>query len=203
MHLNHLKILFVSAEVSPFAKTGGLADVAGSLPFAIADAGNDVRIVMPKYKTIKTGMNYVADFPVRVGNRVETCIIREAGKSFGTGRNDKDITVYFTDNYHYYDRDNIYCYMDDAERFTFFCRAVLEMLPKINFQPDVIHCNDWHTGPICMLLREEYSMNPFYKGITSVYTIHNLEYQGNFPGNCPVFLFLFEFYDISLPGMFC
>ncbi|HOJ09965.1 MAG TPA: glycogen synthase GlgA [Clostridiales bacterium] len=171
-HKGKLKILYVSAEVSPFAKTGGLADVAGSLPKALAAGGNDVRVVMPGYKAIKSPMKYVVDFPVKMGDNVKTCIIRETEAS---------LPFYFVDSYDYFDRDGIYCHFDDAERFAFFCNSVLEMLPKINFQPDIIHCNDWHTGPICMLIKERYNNISFYSGISSVYTIHNLEYQGNFP----------------------
>lgn len=174
---NGLKILFVSAEVSPYAKTGGLADVAGSLPKALASMGNDVRIVMPRYKTINTGMNYVIDFPVKMDYKNETCIIREAGMKNKGGR---PLPVYFVDNYHYYDRDGVYGHFDDGERFSFLCRAVLEMLPRISFKPDVIHCNDWHTGPICMMLNEAYKNDSFYSNISTVFTVHNLQYQGHF-----------------------
>lgn len=173
-----LKILFVSAEVSPFAKTGGLADVAGSLPQILAAKGHDVRVVMPKYRSIQAGMSYVADFGVQMGNRVETCIVRE---TILHCKDEKDVVpVYFLDSYQYFDRDGIYCFHDDGDRFAFFCNAVLEMLPHINFQPDVIHCNDWHTGPICMLLKEKFNSNSYYEKIATVYTIHNLEYQGHF-----------------------
>lgn len=178
---SRLKILFVSAEVSPYAKTGGLADVAGSLPKALASMGNDVRIVMPRYKKIKNGMNYVTDFPVQLDYKKETCIVRETEMKFKDGAQNKSLPVYFIDSYHYFDRDGIYCYFDDADRFAFFCRAVLEMLPKISFKPDIIHCNDWHTGPVCMLLKEQYKKDSFFSNIAAVYTIHNLEYQGNFP----------------------
>ncbi len=178
---NKLKILFVSAEVSPFAKTGGLADVAGSLPQSLAAMGNDVRVVMPRYKTIKSGMSYVADFPVQIDYKKETCIVRETEVQFKEGNIDGIVPVYFIDNYNYFDRDGIYCYYDDAERFAFFCNSVLEMLPRISFKPDIIHCNDWHTGPICMLLGEKYRNSDFFKDIKTVFTIHNLEYQGHFP----------------------
>lgn len=177
---NKLKILFVSAEVSPFAKTGGLADVAGSLPKTLASMGNDVRVVMPRYKAIKSGMDYVTDFPVQMDSRKETCILRETELDYSDQGVKKGLPVYFVDNYNYYDRDGIYCHFDDADRFVFFCKAVLEMLPKISFQPDVIHCNDWHTGPICMLIKEAYGKQSFYSNIVTVYTIHNLEYQGHF-----------------------
>ncbi len=176
----NLKILFVSAEVSPYAKTGGLADVAGSLPQSLCAVGNDVRVVMPRYKSIKASMNYITDFPVEIGQKKETCIIRSAASDYRTKEENGKVQVYFIDNYHYYDREGIYCHYDDAERFAFFCRAVLEMLPRINFQPDIIHCNDWHTGPICMLLKEQYVKFPFYSNIATIYTIHNLEYQGHF-----------------------
>ncbi len=175
-----LKILFVSAEVSPFAKTGGLADVAGSLPKALAALGNDVRIAMPRYRMIKQSLSYAADFPVQMDSSVEACIIRETGADCRDGGEDKGLPVYFIDSYRYFDRDGIYCHFDDGDRFIFFCKAVLEMLPRINFQPDIIHCNDWHTGPVCMLLKEHYKKQSFYSGISTVYTVHNLEYQGNF-----------------------
>lgn len=176
----NLKILLVSAEVAPFAKTGGLADVAGSLPKALATMGNDVRIVMPKYKIINDTQT-LFDFPVQVGERKETAVLRQSTIEAEWGETEKTIPVYFIDNYHYFDREGIYCHPDDAERFAFFCCAVLEMLPRITFQPDIIHCNDWHSGPITMLLKEKYNDNPFYSHIASLYTIHNLQYQGIFP----------------------
>jgi starch synthase len=176
-----LKILFVSAEVTPFAKTGGLADVAGSLPQALVAMGNDVRVAMPRYKSIDCPMTYVTDFPVQVDYRKETCIVRETEVVLEEQGQQMHVPVYFLDNYHYYDRNGIYCHYDDGERFAFLCNAVMELLPKINFQPDIIHCNDWHVGPVCMILNEKYKSNPFYKNIKTVYTIHNLEYQGNFP----------------------
>jgi len=176
-----LKVLFVSAEVSPFAKVGGLADVAGSLPQALAAAGNDVRIAMPRYKSIEGNMGYIADFPVKMDWRNETCVVRKSDVDFNIDGKGKRLPVYFLDNYHYFYRDGIYCFHDDGERFAFFCNAVLGMLEAINFQPDIIHCNDWHTGPICMLLRELYKDDPFYGNISTVFTIHNLQYQGLFP----------------------
>ncbi|NJD04737.1 MAG: glycogen synthase [Ruminiclostridium sp.] len=192
-----LKILFVSAEVSPFAKTGGLADVAGSLPRALSNSGNDVRVVMPRYKSIKSTMHYVTDFSISMDNTKETCIVRDTEIEYKNGEEIKGLPVYFIDSYRYFDRDGIYCHPDDGDRFIFFCKAVLEMLLKINFQPDVIHCNDWHTGPICMLLEEYYRKQSFYTNISTVYTIHNLEYQGNFS---PGIVRLFNLgYDIFNP----
>ena len=183
MQEKKLKILYVSAEVSPFAKTGGLADVAGSLPKALAVFGNDIRIAMPRYRMIKQNQGYVADFPVQMDNVIETCIVRETEVDFNDGVKEKSLPVYFIDSYRYFDREGIYCHFDDADRFIFFCKAVLEMLPRINFQPDIIHCNDWHTGPICMLLKEQYGKKSFYSSISTVFTVHNLEYQGNFPSD--------------------
>ena len=183
MSQKRLKILFVSAEVSPFAKTGGLADVAGSLPKALIASGNDVRVVMPKYKMINYGMNHITDFPVQMDQDKETCIIRETELEMTDNDIKSSLPVYFIDSYRYFDRDGIYCHLDDGDRFIFFCKAVLEMLPRISFQPDIIHCNDWHTGPICMLLNEQYRKQSFYSNIATVFTIHNLEYQGNFPGD--------------------
>ncbi len=177
MTVDRLKILFVSAEVSPFAKTGGLADVAGSLPKYLAAMGNDVRIAMPRYKEINNDMKYVVDFPVNMDWRKDTCIVRQSNLSVDK---DTEVPVYFIDNYHYFYRDGVYCFYDDGERFSFFCNAVVDMIQYIDFKPDIIHCNDWHTGPICMLLKEKYNGNPIYDRISTIFTIHNLQYQGHF-----------------------
>ena len=191
-----MKILFVSAEMSPFAKTGGLADVAGSLPKALAELGHDVRVVMPKYRMIRDNLRYVSDFPVRIDQSIETCIIRYTEIPY-VWKNKKNLKVYFTDSYRFFDRDGIYGHFDDAERFVFFCKAVLDMLPHIKFKPDVIHCNDWHTGPVCLLLKEKYRWNDYYKDIATLFTIHNLEYQGHFSSH--VIRLLNCDYDIFTP----
>lgn len=172
-----MKILFVSAEVDPYAKTGGLADVAGSLPKELSLLGHDIRVVMPKYGTIKEETSYVCDLPVEMGDRKETCVIKSISM---LDKNQRNIPVYFIENYHYFNREGIYCYSDDAERFILLCKTALEMLPVLDFKPDIIHCNDWHTGPLCLLLKEKYCLLDFYRNIATVYTIHNLEYQGNF-----------------------
>lgn len=179
-----LNILFVSSEVSPFAKTGGLADVAGSLPQALVTMGHDVRVVMPKYRSITYPMKTVLDFPVTVRGRKETAIIRESYISNNLPEGQAGIPVYFIDNYQYFDREDLYCYFDEAERFAFFCRAVVEMLPKLDFRPDVIHCNDWQTGPIPVLVNEQDKFDSFYKATATIFTIHNLFYQGNYPKDC-------------------
>lgn len=187
----NLKILLVSSEVVPFAKTGGLADVAGSLPKALSSLGNDVRIVMPRYRTIKD-VRTVTDFPVEAGGRRETCVLRESHIEARTDAGYKNIPVYFIDNYHYFDRDGMYMHHDEAERFAFFSKAVLEMLPRINFQPDVIHCNDWQSGPIPLLLKQVYRNNPFYSRMATLFTVHNLLYQGNYAKEVLGFLGLGE-----------
>ncbi len=180
-----LKILLVSSEVVPFAKTGGLADVAGSLPKALAvvgndNMGNDVRVVMPHYKGIE-GASYRMDFPVMFNNRAETSIVREAAIEAHFQGQHRIIPVYMVDNHHYFYRDSMYMFPDEAERYTFFCRALLEMLPRLNWQPDVIHCNDWQSGPIPFFIKTRYRHDPFYAKISTVFTIHNLQYQGNYP----------------------
>ncbi|ACX51603.1 glycogen/starch synthase, ADP-glucose type [Ammonifex degensii KC4] len=179
-----LKILFVASEAVPFAKVGGLADVAGSLPKALAvgpdERHNDVRLVIPYYKNIED-TSYLMDFPVPLDGRLETCVLRQ-GKIEAHYRGEyRSLPVYFIGNYHYFWRDGIYAFPDDAERYAFFCWAVLEMLPRLNWQPDIIHCNDWQTGPIPLLLHTHYQGHPFYQRTATVFTIHNLQYQGNFP----------------------
>ncbi len=184
MYDRPLKVLLVASEVVPFAKTGGLADVAGSLPKAIATiggeaGGNDVRVALPRYRQVKEGA-YKLDFPVPFMGRYETAIIREGSiEAYNQGVH-KKVPVYLIDNYHYFYRDRMYVYDDEAERFAFFCRAVLEMLPRLDWQPDIVHCNDWQTGPIPLFLKTHYRNNPFFNRIATVFTIHNLRYQGNF-----------------------
>lgn len=168
-----LKVLFVSAEVAPYAKTGGLADVAGSLPEALAGMGVDIRAVLPGYKEIDAEQVYVADFPVKTGYRTETCILKKI-----TGA---PVTTYTLHNHHYYYRDGIYMHQDDGERFSFLCKASLDMCRATGFRPDIIHMNDWHAGLIALLLEKNYrDRDPFYRNIKTLLTIHNLEYQGHF-----------------------
>jgi len=172
-----LKILLLAAECVPFAKTGGLADVAGALPKALKALGHDVRVAMPRYGRIdptKFGLQQVLPpFPVPMDSRSENASISKA--TIGD-----DIPVYMVENAKYYDRDGIYMYPDDAERFIFFCRAALEMLPQLGWQPDVVHCHDWQTAIIPNWLETVYRHHPFFARIASVYTIHNLAYQGIF-----------------------
>ena len=170
-----LKVLVVSSEAAPFAKSGGLGDVVGSLPRILKDRGADIRVVIPKYRSIKNehfiGINYLGSFETILSWRKQPAgiLLKDAG-----------IKTYFVENDYYFGREGYYGYGDDNERFAFFCKAVLEMLRFIDFYPDIIHCNDWQTGPICMLLKEIYGKFTSYKNIKSLYTIHNLQYQGTF-----------------------
>lgn len=175
-----LKILYLSAECVPFAKTGGLADVAGALPKAIRALDHDIRIMMPRYGRVdveKFGLKrLVDDLQVPMDERTEPATIL-AG-SIGDG---STLTpVYFVDSARYFDRQGIYMYPDDAERFIFFSRAALETCKALNWQPDVIHCNEWQTALIPNWLKSVYERDPFYASIATVYTAHNLEYQGIF-----------------------
>lgn len=176
-HTQPLKVLFLSAEVVPFAKTGGLADVAGSLPKAIRALGHDIRLAMPRYGRIDPVKfelkDVLAPFPVPMDKQMEEASVRQATLA-------PDIPVYMIENSKYYDRDGIYMYPDDAERFIFFCRSALEMLRHLDWSPDVIHCHDWHTAIVPNLLKTVYKDDPVYANTATVYTIHNLAYQGIF-----------------------
>ncbi|MEY8746144.1 glycogen synthase GlgA [Paenibacillus tundrae] len=172
-----MNILFAAAEAHPFIKTGGLADVIGALPQALQKAGADVRVILPKYKGIpdeyKEAMRPVIVTDVPLGWRRQYCGIEMMEY--------EGIPVYFVDNEYYFGRDGVYGYMDDGERFAFFNRAVLEVLPLLEFKPDVLHTHDWHAGMIPLLLQAHYAHDAFYSEIRTVFTIHNLLYQGVFP----------------------
>lgn len=175
-----LKILLVSSEVAPFAKTGGLADVAGSLPKALLLQGNDIRVVLPKYRSVSV-KNYVTDFPVTVGDRKATCIVREDSIEAKSPERTGRIPVYFLDNYHYFDRERYYMFHDEAERFAFFDRACLALCDAVGFVPDVIHCNDWQSGFVPLLTRLKGQEDSNWRDVGTVFTIHNLKYQGRHP----------------------
>ncbi|WP_141433721.1 glycogen synthase GlgA [Bacillus sp. 03113] len=172
-----MKVLFAVSECVPFVKSGGLADVAGALPKELLKLGTDVRIILPKYGTIKeeikNKMVKRVDFTVQVGWRHQYCGIEELEYD--------GITFYFIDNEYYFKRDQLYGYMDDGERFSYFNRAVLDSLEKLNYFPDVIHCHDWHSGMIPFLLKVEYQNREQYSLIKTVFTIHNLQFQGIMP----------------------
>lgn len=178
------KILFVASEAVPFVKTGGLADVVGSLPVELAKHDVDIRVMLPKYGCIggqfKERMEPVATTTVKLGWRNQYLGIEKLTEN--------GITYYFLDNEYYFKRKNIYGYFDDAERFAFFCRAALESIPFLDFVPDILHCHDWHTGLISVFLNEQYRDQPLYQEIKTVFTIHNLRYQGVFPPEIMEFL---------------
>ena len=167
-----MKILFATSECVPFIKTGGLADVAGSLPKALKDKNTDVRVVMPLYSDIpekyRKKMKKVHEFDVGLNWRTQKCEIFSL-------END-GIVHYFLGNDYYFNRSGIYGYFDDGERFLFYSKAVLEMLPYIDYIPDVMHCNDWHTAIIPYLTNTHY--RPHYTDMRTVLTIHNIKYQG-------------------------
>ena len=172
-----MKILFASSECVPFIKTGGLADVVGALPKELVKSGADVRVILPLYKTMnqkwKDQLEYLFDFNIRLGWRSQYVGIH-------TLVND-GIRFYFIDNEQYFGRDYIYgSGTDEGERYAYFCRAVLEALPKLNFMPDILHANDWQTGMIPALLKLQYNRLELYSCIHTVYTIHNLKFQGQY-----------------------
>ena len=171
-----LKVLYVASEAVPFVKTGGLADVAGSLPKALKKQGVDIRVVMPKYGKIDREyldkMEHVYDGELTVSWRK---------KFLGIDKLVLDgVTFYFIDNQEYFYRDGFYGYGDDAERFSFFARAVLEIPQQEDFWPDVIHANDWHAALTNVYLRLHFMGDERYGKIKTIFTIHNLKYQGVF-----------------------
>lgn len=170
-----LKVLIVASEVSPYAKSGGLGDVAGSLPKALKKAGVDVRVVFPKYRTIKEqylGMsNYITSFDISLDWRTQKADIYKI---------DTEVPTYMIGNDFYFGRGGYYGYGDDNERFAFFSKASIEFLDYIDFIPDVIHCNDWQTAPICLYVKDVYSKLKYFAEIKTLFTVHNLQYQGMF-----------------------
>ncbi|WP_100331923.1 glycogen synthase GlgA [Bacillus xiapuensis] len=172
-----MKLLFIVSECVPFVKSGGLADVAGSLPKELKQLGADIRVMLPKYGAIpfeyRAQMEKIAEYSVPVGWRNQYCGIEKLEKD--------GLIYYFIDNEYYFKRDGLYGHYDDGERFSFYTRAALDSLPHLDFFPDIIHCHDWHTGMIPFMLRVEHQNRPGYELIRTVFTIHNLLYQGIFP----------------------
>ncbi|PWH19810.1 MAG: glycogen synthase GlgA [Ardenticatenia bacterium] len=172
-----LKILLLAAEVVPFVKTGGLADVTGSLPPAVRALGHDIRVVMPRYSRIDPRRFNLTllptTFAVPIDNRTELGQLHES-------RLAHDVPIYFVENARYFDREGLYMYPDDAERFIFFCRGALEGVRQLGWQPDVIHCHDWQTALVPNWLKTTYAQDPFFARTASVYTIHSLAFRGVF-----------------------
>ncbi len=171
-----MNILFAASEAVPFAASGGLADVIGSLPAAINSKGQDCRVVMPLYKSIRPEMRaqltFLTNITVDVSWRKQYCGIFTAVWN--------GVTYYFVDNEYYFGRDGLYGFYDDCERFVFFSRAVLEMLRYIDFAPDIIHGNDWQTALIPVFYQVFYKYQQGYQNIKHIFTIHNIQYQGNY-----------------------
>jgi len=181
-----MNIILASSEVVPFAKTGGLADVCGALPQQLEQLGHQVTVLMPGYRSVTYG-----DFDIqKTGIELEIPIGNQLvpGELLVTTFPKSKVKVYLVANDDYFDRESLYGekgtdYEDNAQRFIFFGRAVLEAVRLLDLQPDIIHCNDWQTGLIPALLKAEYDSNPRYEQIASLITIHNLAYQGAFASN--------------------
>lgn len=171
-----MKILFAASEVAPFVKTGGLADVAGSLPSALAARGHDVRVILPLYSDISESwrqqMTFVEHFHFPLSWRNSYCGLFQL--KYG------DIVYYFVDNEYYFKRHSLYGHFDDGERFAYFSRAVIEAPNQLDWAPDIIHCNDWQTGLVPIYLLEARHRFPCLAETKSVFTIHNIEYQGRY-----------------------
>jgi starch synthase len=175
--MSKIKVLFAASEAVPFVKTGGLADVAGTLPRELIKFGADVRLILPKYKEIPEKfmerMEYIGYVYVDLAWRHQYCAVMKLEH--------EGLSVYFIDNEYYFNRDGLYGHFDEAEQFAFFSKALLKVLPLIDFIPDIIHCNDWQTGVVSILLKAGFGHEEEYRDIRTVYTIHNLKYQGVFP----------------------
>ena len=171
-----MNILFAASEAVPYAASGGLADVVGSLPKKICAKGHDCRIVIPLYKAtgeeFRKEMTQITTITVDVSWRKQYCGIFTAEKN--------GIVYYFIDNEYYFARDGLYGFYDDCERFVFFSRAVLEMLRHIDFKPDIINANDWQTALIPVYYNVYYKYQQGYDQIKNIFTIHNIEYQGRY-----------------------
>ena len=171
-----MKVLYCSSEALPFSATGGLADVAGSLPKALRARNIVTRVVVPLYDDtadeLKEKMKFVTSLSVPVAWRRQYCGVFEAKID--------NVIYYLIDNQYYFKRNGYYGHFDDAERFAFFSRAILEMLPYIDFKPDIIHANDWQSSLVPIYYRLFYSNNNWFMGIKTLFTIHNIQYQGQY-----------------------
>ena len=177
------KLLFVGAEVMPFAATGGLGDVLGSLPQALAAEGDtDVRVVLPLYAAVseewRRKMTQESVFYVSLAWREQYCGVYSLKKD--------GVTYYFLDNEYYFKRPNLYGFFDDGERYAYFCMAVMELMTRLDFFPDILHAHDWQAALSVVYLNCLYRNRPGYENIRTVFTIHNIEYQG--------------FYDFAILG---
>ena len=175
-----MKVLFATSEAGPFMRTGGLGDVGAALPLALNKAKQDVRVIMPLYEGIsgdfRQTMRFIGSKVVMLGWRQQYAGVFECSYN--------GVTYYFIDNEYYFKRSTIYGHYDDGERFAFFAKAVLDVLPMLDFMPEIIHCNDWQTALIPVYLDAFYRGEAGYGGIRTVMTIHNIEFQGNMDKCC-------------------
>jgi len=177
-----MKIAFAASEVFPYAKTGGLADVAGALPIELSKLGHEVKVFMPKYNTFgesEHGLHYqweIGEIPIRVAGAV--CSVHVHTATLPGSK----VQIYFVDCPQYYHRFRVYTNdADEDERFILFSKGIIEILQRLQWAPDIIHCNDWQTGLLPLLLKENYSWDKMFDNTATVFTIHNVAYQGRFP----------------------
>ena len=171
-----MKILYVTSEANPFAASGGLGDVMGALPLSVHEEGVETSVIMPLYDSVKEEHRCKLEKVIDISFKLSW---RETGASiFKIDHN--GVTYYFVENHRYFTRGRLYGEQDDAERFAFFSRAVIEFMLQSGIVPDVLHANDWQTALTVVYLKTEFSENPMLSGIKTVYTIHNIEYQGKF-----------------------
>lgn len=172
-----MKILFAAAEAYPFVKSGGLGDVVGTLPRALQDLSLETALILPKHAgmdpAFEKTLNRLAEFTVHLSWRKTRCVI--------WGMDYQGLSCYFLENDLYFQRDQLYGYEDDGERYAFFAKAVLESLTRLPFKPDLIHCHDWHSALIPLLMKTLFGHDPFYFGMKTLLTIHNLKHQGFVP----------------------
>lgn len=174
-----MKILFVTSECAPYSKSGGLADVAFSLPPALNDSGNEVAVITPLYKCVRDRfgdtLTKVSDTTIYVGYKSYCCGLYRGERA--------GVTIWFVENDDFFNRPRLYGYDDDKLRFAYFCRAVIELIPQLDFKPEILHCNDWETALAVIYLENDKVTRPELHGIRTVYTIHNIAYQGQFGYN--------------------
>jgi starch synthase len=179
-----MKIAFVASEVYPYAKTGGLADVAGALPKSLDKLGCEVKVFLPKYYVVdehKFGLHYnwsIGEMPIRVAGHVRSVHLHQARLP------DSNVEINFIDCPYYFHRGKVYTNdHDEDERFILLCKGIIETLQRLQWIPDVIHCNDWQTGLIPLFIKDNYSWDKIFQPISTLYTIHNIGYQGKFSGD--------------------
>jgi len=180
-----MKILFVASEVVPFAKTGGLADVAGALPKALAGFGHDVRVILPRYRVVDPAKCKLTKTALRLTVPVGARVLE--GALWETMIPGTKIPVYFIDQPALFDREGLYQdkgvdFPDNLERFSFFSHAALQAMEQLGWKPDIVHCHDWQTSLVCARLALTRAADPFWQATRTILTVHNLAYQGLFPG---------------------